>query len=118
MLNKELIELQKGCKATCVVILDEDSKELDSKITISSKSNDHELLTNIKEMINEEQYFIVTGIDELDENSQEKYYQIVKDREFYGYKLPDDTIIVLAVKEKEGLKRIKQELYQLCVVAF
>ena len=32
MINKELIELQKGCKATCVVVLNEDTNELDKKI--------------------------------------------------------------------------------------
>ena len=41
MINKELIELQKGCEATCVVIPNEDSKELDSKIIISANSSDN-----------------------------------------------------------------------------
>ena len=36
MIDKELIELQKGCVATCVVIQNEDIKELNSKIVINS----------------------------------------------------------------------------------
>ena len=101
MINKELIELQKGCTATCVVIPNEACKELDQKIIISSNANDNELLTTFKENISNKEelnYFIISEIDKLDESLQNKYYQIVKDR--------------------EGLKNISQELYNLCVVAF
>ena len=121
MIDKELIELQKGCLATCVVIPNEDCKELDSKIIIDSNVNDNELLTTFKENIcNKEElnYFIISEIDKLDESLQNKYYQIVKDREFCGYKLPKDMIIVLTVKDREGLRNISQELYNLCVAAF
>lgn len=122
MINKELIELQKGCLATCAIILNEDCKELDSKIIINSASNDNELLEIFKEniIINKEElnYFVIAEIDKLDESLQDKYYQIVKDREFHGYKLPKDIIIVLTVRDREGLKNISQELYHFCVVAF
>ena len=120
MINKELIELQKGNIATCAVILNEDCKELDSKLAINSNSNDNELLTTFKNISNKEDlnYFVINDIDKLDESSQNKYYQIVKDREFYGNKLPKDMIIVLTVNDREGLKNISQELYHFCVVAF
>ena len=42
MINKELIEVQKGCGATCVVIQNEDCRELDSKIIVNADSNDSE----------------------------------------------------------------------------
>ena len=120
MINKELIELQKGNIATCAVILNEDLKELDSKLAINSSFNDNELLTTFKDISNKEDlnYFVINDIDKLDENSQNKYYQIVKDREFYGHRLPKDMIIVLTVNDREGLKNISQELYHFCVVAF
>lgn len=121
MINKELIELQKGCKATCVVILNEECKELDTKIIVNSNCSDSELLKVFKENIsnNEElKYFVISEIDRLEEEAQDKFYQIVKDREFLGYKLPEDTIIVLTVKNKEGLKNISQKLYNLCIVTF
>lgn len=121
MIDKELIELQKGGEATCVVIPNEESKELDTKIIINANSSDSELITILKENISNKKeinYFIVDGIDQLNKDTQNKYYQIVKDREFNGYKLPKDMIIVLTVKDKEGLKNISQELYHLCVVAF
>ena len=121
MMNKELIELQKGCKATCVVILNEDCNELDKKIIVDSNCNDNELLAIFKEnKSNQEEldYFIITEIDKLNADIQNKYYHIVKDREFFGVELPEDMVIVLTVNDKEGLKNISRELYNLCVVAF
>lgn len=120
MINKELIELQKGNIATCAVILNEDCKELDSKLAINSNCNDNELLITFKDISNKEDlnYLVINDIDKLDESSQNKYYQIVKDREFYGHKLPKDMIIVLTVNDREGLKNISQELYHFCIVAF
>ena len=121
MINKELIELQKGCLATCVVIPNEDCKELDSKIIVNSNCSDNELLKTFKENISNKEklnYFVISEIDKLDEESQDKFYQIVKDREFFGYKLPKEMIIVLTVKNKEGLKNISQKLYNFCIVTF
>ena len=119
MINKELIELQKGNVATCVVILNEDFKELDSKLVINSSCSDNELLTTFKDISNKDEfnYFVINDIDKLDENSQNKYYQIIKDREFCGYRLSKDMIIVLTVNDREGLKKISQEIYHFCVVA-
>lgn len=121
MINKELIELQKGCKATCVVISNEDCKELDPKIVVNSNCSDSELLKTFKENIvnnKELNYLVISEIDKLDEEAQDKFYQIVKDREYFGYKLSEDVIIVLTVENREGLKNIKQELYNLCIVTF
>lgn len=120
MIDKELIELQKGCEATCVVISNEESKELDTKIIINANSSDSELLMTFKENISKEElnYFIIDGIDQVNEDIQNKYYHIVKDREFNGYKLPKDVIVVLTVRDRESLKNISQDLYHFCVVAF
>ena len=90
-------------------------------IIVDSNSSDNELLAIFKENIsnqNELDYFIITEIDKLNADIQNKYYQIVKDREFFGVELPEDMVIVLTVKDKEGLKNISRELYNLCVVAF
>ena len=118
MINKELIELQKGCAATCVVIPNDACNELDSSIVINSNLKDEDLSNVIKESKEDLSYFIINGIDEITVNLQEKFYQMVKDREFKGYKLSENSIIVLTVKDRQGLKNIAQELYQLCVVAF
>ena len=120
MINKELIELQKGCNATCVVIQNEDIKELESNILVNSTYNIDELIKIFKENISSKKYdyFVIEEIDKINSNEQDKYYQIIKDREFCGYRLPEDIIIVLTVKSKETLKNISQKLYNLCVVAF
>ena len=120
MINKELIELQKGCNATCVVIRNEDIKELESKILVDSTCNTNDLIKIFKENISNEKYdyLVIEEIDKINLNEQNKYYQIVKDREFLGYNLPENIIIVLTVKSKETLKNISQNLYNLCVVAF
>ena len=118
MINKELIELQRSCKATCVVIQNEDSNELDSKVVINSNLSDEELINVLRSNTEELRYLVITKIDEINADAQDKFYHIVKDREFRGYKLPEDIIIVLTVKNNENLKNIKQELHNFCVVAF
>lgn len=120
MINKELIELQKGNNATCVVIQNEDIKELESNIIIDSNCNNNEILEIIKCKMDAEKikYFVIQEIDKIKENEQDKYYQIIKDREFCGYKLPKDIIIVLTVKNRETLKNISQKLYNLCIITF
>lgn len=122
MVNKELVELQKDCRATCVIIQNKDINELDSKVLVNSNCKDSELLKIFKEKISKEDekinYFVIEKIDELEIEKQEKFYQIVKDREFDGYVISKDIIIVLTVNNKDGLKSISQELYNLCVVAF
>ena len=122
MINKELIELQKGCKATCVVIENEDIQKLDSKVLISSNCEDNELLKIFKEKISKTderfEFLVIEKIDEIELDKQDRFYQIVKDREFNGILLPEDFVIVLTVENKDKLKNISSDLYNLCVVAF
>lgn len=122
MMNIDLIELQKGCKATCAVIQNEDIEKLDSKVLISSNCEDNELLKIFKEEIskaNEKfEFLVIEKIDKLELDKQDRFYQIVKDREFNGILLPEDVIIVLTVENKDKLKNISSELYNLCAVAF
>lgn len=122
MINRELVELQKCCEATAVIIQNEDIEELESKILISSNCGDDELLKIFKEKVSKVdekfEFFVIEKIDKLEIEKQDKFYQIVKDREFYGYMLPEDVIIVLTVENKNELKNISPELYHLCVVAF
>lgn len=122
MINKELIELQKGCKATCVVIQNEDIQKLDSKVLISSNCEDNELLKIFKEKISKTdegfEFLVIEKIDKIELDKQDRFYQIVKDREFNGILLPEDVVIVLTVENKDKLKNISSDLYNLCVVAF
>ncbi len=122
MINKELIELQKGCKATCVVIQNEDIQKLDSMVLISSNCEDNELLKIFKEKISKTderfEFLVIEKIDKIELDKQDRFYQIVKDREFNGILLPEDVVIVLTVENKDKLKNISSDLYNLCVVAF
>jgi len=122
MMNIDLIELQKGCKATCAVIQNEDIEKLDSKILINSNCEDNELLKIFKEKISKIdekfEFIVIEEIDKLEADKQDKFYQIVKDREFNGIVLPEDVVIVLTVENKDKLKNISSELHNLCVVAF
>lgn len=122
MMNIDLIELQKGCKATCAVIQNEDIEKLDSKILINSNCKDNELLKIFKEKISKVdekfEFLVIEEIDKLELDKQDKFYQIVKDREFNGILLPEDVVIVLTVENKDRLKNISSELHHLCVVAF
>jgi hypothetical protein len=122
MINVDLIELQKGCKATCAVIENKDIEKIDSKILVSSNCEDNELLKTFKEKISKAdekfEFLVIEEIDNLELDKQDKFYQIVKDREFNGIVLPEDVIIVLTVENKNGLKNILSKLYQFCVVAF
>ena len=121
MIDKELIELQKGCKATCVVIQNENIEELDSKYIVDADINDGELLIVFKEnLLSNEQfeYFVIKAIDGISVDMQEKYTGIVKDRRFGKYCLPENMIIVLTVSNKDAMKKLSRELYNFCVVAF
>lgn len=122
MMNIDLIELQKGCKATCAVIQNEDIEKLNSKILINSNCEDNELLKIFKERISKAdekfEFLVIEEIDKLELDKQDKFYQIVKDREFNGILLPEDVVIVLTVENKDRLKNISSELHNLCVVAF
>lgn len=122
MMNIDLIELQKECKATCAIIQNEDIEKLNSKILINSKCKDNELLKIFKEKISKAdekfEFLVIEEIDKLELDKQDKFYQIVKDREFNGILLPEDVVIVLTVENKDRLKNISSELHNLCVVAF
>lgn len=122
MINKELIELQKGCKSTCAIIETADIKELDSNIVIKSNCEDVEIFKIFKEEISKVEkkfdYLVIEEIDKLETEKQNRIYQIVKDREYNGISLPENVIIALTVENKEGLKNISSKLYHLCVVAF
>ena len=122
MIDKELVELQKGCNATCIIIETADIKELDSSVIISSNCEDVELYKTFKEKVskvdNKFDCLIIEDIDKLETYKQDRIYQIVKDREFDGISIPEDVIIALTVENKEGLKKISPELYHICVVAF
>ena len=129
-MNKELIELQRGSKATCVVVKNSDLNKLGNAVyKMDSRINDA-LLFGAKmgnpifkekvDMISkngEIGYFVITNFDSLSFDEQNKYVPLIKDRELLGYTLPDNIIIVLSIENKESLKNISSEIYHFCVVS-
>lgn len=129
-MNKELMELQRGCSATCVVILEDHYKELGQTLVMDANIGNEHLFARplgnpiFKEKLdtissnNNLTYFVIRGISEINEESQNRYVGLVKDREFGGYNLPNNVILVFTVKTREELQKISKELYHFCVVAF
>lgn len=125
---KELIDLQRNSKATCAFIKTEDVPQLSPTLTMKANVSDRFLLTGdkppfadkieLKSKTNEICYFVITEIDELSVEDQNRYVGLVKDREMNGYYLPNNCIIVFTVKDRVGLKKVSQELYHFAVVAF
>lgn len=125
---KDLVDLQRYSKATCVIIKSEDLGELYPAIAMKANISDEFLLTGDMPPFAEKIepiskldklcYFIITGIDEISVQQQNRFVGLVKDREFKGYYLPDNCVIVFTVKDRLALKKVSPELYHFAVVAF
>lgn len=126
-MNLNLIELQRNAKATCVVVENEKFKELKSYVSMKADVSDKFLFGGnvppFKEKVeklakaNKIAYFVITNLDEVPAEVQNRFVGLVKDREFEGYILPDNVIVVFTVKGKETLKKISHELWNFCVNA-
>ncbi len=125
---KELIKFQRYSKATCVVInQDDDFTELSPVVIMKAGVKDDFLLAgrppfadviDQKCETNELCFFVITEIDKEPIESQNRYVGLVKDREFNGYELPDNCIIIFTVKDKKSLKKISPDLFHFAVVCF
>lgn len=125
-MNKDLIELQRNCNATCVVVLDSEYKKLSNGVAIKSSVSDNFLLKQTNKFMDkldnlskktEICYFIISNIDEVSFDLQERFIPLVKDREIEKYNLPKNCIIVLTVKDEKSYAKISPKLYHFCVVA-
>ena len=65
---------------------------------------------------NEISYLIISNIDKVNEDKQNRFIGLVKDREFMGYNLPDNVIIVFTVETESDIKKVSKELYYFCEV--
>lgn len=125
---KELIDLQRNSKATCAIVRTDEYNKLPSLVSMKASVSDKFLLTgekppfadkvDAKSKSSEICYFVITDIDEISIEQQNRYVGIVKDRELNGYYLPNNCIIVFTVKDRASLKKVSQELYHFAVVAF
>ena len=127
-MNKELIDLQRNSKATCAIVQDNDYELLTPIVKMKANISDKMLFKAEKPAFADKIdkiskttnlcYFVITNIDEISNEEQERFVGLVKDREINGYYLPNNCIIVFTVKNKTVLKNISPSLYHFAVVAF
>lgn len=129
-MNKELIEIQKPDSLVAIIILNEYINELGQVLVMDASISDEYLFTSqygnpiFKKQLDELSkngnltYFVIRKISEIEEKLQNRYIGIVKDREFLGYNLPSNVVIVFTINKKEDLRNISKELYHFCIVAF
>lgn len=128
-MNKELIEIQCKDNLSAIIILNEYIQELGQVLAMDASIEDEYLFANpygnpiFKKQLDDLSqktnivYFVIKSITEIDEELQNKYIGLIKDREFCGYNLPYNVIIVFTINKKEELKKISKELYHFCTVA-
>ena len=123
-MNKNLIDLQRFGTATCAVIKNEDSKKLPYSVIMNAGISDDFLATkpfceklDDKSQKSELCYLVITHIDVVDKSKQDRFLGLVKDREFMGYNLPKNCIIVFTVNDENSLKNISPNLYHFCTLA-
>ena len=128
-MKKDLIELQFECPATCIVILDKDYQELGPTIFMEGNMSDANLYAcryenpifkeKLEKMANEYEkvYFVIRHIEKIEKEEQNRYITLVKDREFFGYQIPSNVLLVFTVEQENDIKKITPELYHFCVVA-
>lgn len=128
MIDIDLIEAQKGIKSIGIIVLNSDIEKLNNSYSIDAKLSDIDLFgVNLGHPIfkegvekiskeNEISYLIISNINKVNEEKQNRFIGLVKDREFMGYNLPNNVIIIFTVEAEDDIKNISTELYQLCEV--
>ena len=128
-MNKDLIELQKNVNSTAVVVFGEEFRELNGVVMMNAGVSNKFLYGTpfgepaFKEMLEQKSkkfdicYFVLKDIDLIDESMQDRFEGIIKDREFAGYTLPENCIILLSVKDRNSLRKISSRLFKFCIIA-
>ena len=124
----DLIEAQKGIKSIGVIVANSDIQNLKDSYSMEAGLSDldlfgvslgHPIFKEELEIVskeNEISYLIISNIDKVNEDKQNRFVGLVKDREFMGYNLPDNVIIVFTVETESDIKKVSKELYHFCEV--
>ena len=123
-MNKQLVDLQRFSSSTCAIIKTDEAKKLPYSVVMKANVSDGFLSTrpfaqklDEKSQKSELCYFVIKEIDELNIQKQERFLGLIKDREFMGYNLPNNCIVVLTAKDESTLKNLSPMIYHLSVVA-
>lgn len=124
---KEIVDLQRFSKATCAIIENKDIKTLPNVVLMEAEVKnvslfgDTPIFASKLDAVSAKSelcYFVITDIDKIDVEQQNRFVGLVKDREINDYNLPNNCIVVFSVDDKEDLKNISAELYHFATVAF
>lgn len=124
MIDIDLLKAQKGIKAIGIIVLNSDVQKLSDLCNVNAELSDLELFgvslgqPIFKEELekfskeNEVSYLAISNISKVDKDKQNRFIGLVKDREFMGYNLPDNVIILFTVETENDIKNISSELYR------
>ena len=124
MIDIDLLKAQKGIKAIGIIVLNSDVQKLSDLCNVNAELSDLELFgvslgqPFFKEELekfskeNEVSYLAISNISKVDKDKQNRFIGLVKDREFMGYNLPDNVIILFTVETENDIKNISSELYR------
>ena len=122
-MNKDLIDLQRNSKAVCVIVKTDEYKSLSPIVSMEAGVSDSFLnevpfanKLNNKRKGHEICYFVIKNIDKIDKPQQDRFIGLVKDREYNGYNLPRNCIIVFTVENEKSLKDVSSEIYRFAVI--
>ncbi len=122
-MNKDLIDLQRNSKAVCVIVKTDEYKSLSPIVSMEAGVSDSFLnqvpfanKLNDKCKKYEICYFVIKNIDKIDKPQQDRFVGLVKDREYNGYNLPSNCIIVFTVENEKSLKDVSSEIYRFAVI--
>ena len=128
-MNLDLIELQKGVKSTAVILYGEEFRQL-SGVVLMNANVSNKFLYNIpygkpvfKESLEDKAkrkdicYLVIKDLDLVDGQTQNRFIGLVKDREFCGYTLPNNCVVIFTVNDVSSLRNLTDDIYQFCIVA-
>lgn len=100
-----------------IILVGDDDLNLENSVQLSAAVDERELhipmvwhkLVDMKAK-KAKTYLIIEGLDQLDEQKQEKFAGLLKDHRAGNYKLPANVQIVIPVREKDKVSQKIQSL--------
>lgn len=121
-----LFILKHCAKGQCVVVKEDNFKSLKKLVSIQANISNEFLFNNgtliFEEKINnlservEIGYLVINNMDKADFDMQDRFVGLIKDREFNGYKLPENIIIALTIENEDNINKLSEEIRKLALM--
>ncbi|MGN1222730.1 MAG: hypothetical protein ACI4T1_01190 [Christensenellales bacterium] len=121
-----LFILKHCSKGQCVVVKEDNFKNLKKLVSIQANISNEFLFNNgtliFEEKINnlservEIGYLVINNMDKADFDMQDRFVGLIKDREFNGYKLPENIIIALTIENEDNFNKLSDEIRKLALM--